>query len=151
MNCPEGPPTLRESMAVTRSDVNQAEKRMQTLMKSTPRAVSASYDRRRAKIVIGLDNQVEFSFPPDLAEGLNGARPADLSEIEVTPTGLGLHFPRLDADLYVPALIEGVFGSPAWMAGAMGRRGGESRSDAKRLASRKNGSLGGRPKKVAAA
>ena len=27
------------------------------------------------------------------------------------PNGLGLHWPQLDADLYVPALIEGAFGS----------------------------------------
>ena len=136
-------------MAITRADAELAEKRMQALMKSTPRAVSASYDRRRSKIVICLDNRMELSFPPDLAEGLSGAKSAELSRIEISPTGLGLHFPKLDADLYVPALLEGVFGSPAWMAGAMGRRGGESTSGAKRLASRENGKLGGRPKKVA--
>ena len=45
-------------------------------------------------------------------EGLNHARPAELAEIEISPTGLGLHFPTLDADLYIPSLLAGVFGSP---------------------------------------
>jgi len=43
--------------------------------------------------------------------------------IEITPTGLGLHWPRWDADLYLPALASGVFGSPRWMAGQMGQKG----------------------------
>ena len=36
-------------------------------------------------------------------------------KIEISPNGLGLHWPQLDADLYVPALIEGAFGSRRWM------------------------------------
>lgn len=39
------------------------------------------------------------------------ARPADLEPIQISRSGLGLHFPRLDADLHLPALLEGVFGS----------------------------------------
>lgn len=59
---------------------------------------------------------LEFSFPPALAEGLADAAPADLADIVISPTGLGLHWPKLDADLYVPALLQGVFGSQRWMA-----------------------------------
>jgi hypothetical protein len=36
---------------------------------------------------------------------LETARPADLAVIEISPTGLGLRFPVLDADTYVPALL----------------------------------------------
>jgi hypothetical protein len=28
-----------------------------------------------------------------------------LDEIEITPSGFGIHFPKLDADLYVPGLL----------------------------------------------
>jgi len=136
-------------MALTRADKQKAEKRMQALMASTPRAVAARYDRRQAKIVVGLDNGAELAFPASLAEGLENARPTELSVVEVSPSGLGLHFPKLDADLYVPALLEGVFGSPSWMARLIGKKGGASKSDAKRLASQKNGRLGGRPRKAA--
>ncbi len=138
-------------MAITRADKEQAEKRMQALMKSTPRAISARYDRRHSKIVVGLDSGLELAFPSDLAEGLRNAKPADLSAIEISPTGLGLHFPKLDADLYIPGLLEGAFGSPSWMAKVIGQKGGASKSEAKRFASRRNGKLGGRPRKVATA
>jgi hypothetical protein len=138
-------------MAITRSDFDRATKRMETAMQSAPRAVSARYDRRQAKIVIELSSGLQLVFPPDLAEGLNGRSAADLSEIEITPTGLGLHFPRIDADLYVPALLEGTFGSRSWMASQMGRKGGVSKTPAKRASSRENGKLGGRPRKLSAA
>jgi hypothetical protein len=60
---------------------------------------------------------------------------------------LGLHWPRIDADVYVPALLEGFFGSKRWMAEQLGRAGGRSRSAPKRVAARQNGLKGGRPKK----
>jgi len=51
--------------------------------------------------------------------------------------------------LYLPALLEGVFGSPRWMAGLLGKSGGLARTAAKVAAARKNGSKGGRPRKLA--
>ena len=86
-----------------------------------------------------------------MAEGLADAKPADLAVIEITPTGLGLHWPKLDADLYLPALLEGVFGSPRWMAGLLGKSGGLARTPAKVAAARANGRKGGRPRKRASA
>jgi hypothetical protein len=136
-------------MSLTDTDVRQAEKRMQARLKDQARAESARYDRRTGRIVVSLSNGLELGVPAALAEGLRGARAADLAEIEVSPTGLGLHWPRLDADLYLPALMEGVFGSRRWMAQIMGKAGGRSRSATKRAAARENGQLGGRPRKSA--
>jgi hypothetical protein len=45
-----------------------------------------------------------YSFPPVLAQGLAGASPEDLAEVEVTPSGYGLHWENLDADLSFPAM-----------------------------------------------
>lgn len=114
------------------------------------RAISARYDRRRGRIIIALSNGLELAFPPDIAEGLQGAAPADLAAIELSPSGFGIHFPKLDADLYIPALIQGIFGSKAWMAAQLGASGGRSRSRAKTVAARANGKRGGRPRKTAA-
>jgi hypothetical protein len=94
-----------------------AEDRMRQTMRRGPKAVRARYDRWRSTIVIRLENGLDLVLPKRLVEGLAQAGDADLAEIEVTPTGLGLHWPKLDADLYVPGLLEGVFGSRGWRAG----------------------------------
>lgn len=113
---------------------------------SGPHAVSARYLRLRDRLVVELSTGVELSIPTSMIEGLAGASADDLRDIEVTPAGTGLHFPRLDADVYVPALIDGVTGSPAWMAQQLGRVGGKATTARKVRASRENGRLGGRPK-----
>jgi Protein of unknown function (DUF2442) len=114
-----------------------------------PQATGACYDAARDRIVVELSTGIEISFSPKQAQGLATARPDDLSEIEITPSGLGLHFPKIDADIYVPALLEGVLGSAKWMAGQMGRIGGAARSAAKAQAARENGKRGGRPRRIA--
>jgi hypothetical protein len=136
-------------MKLTDAEVRQAEKRLQARLKEQPHATSARYDRRDARIVVGLSNGLELGVPVDRAHGLAGAKPADLSDIEISPSGLGLHWPRLDADLYLPGLLEGVFGTRRWMAQLMGKAGGRSTTTAKQKAARANGKLGGRPRKVA--
>jgi hypothetical protein len=134
-------------MALTDDDIAAAEAAMKARMAAGPRAVAARFDAARARVVVSLDNGLELAFPPELAEGLEQGAPIDLAVIEISPSGLGLHWPKLDADLYLPALMEGVFGSPRWMAGRMGAKGGSARTAAKAEASRTNGRLGGRPRK----
>ena len=112
-------------MAVTEQELEQAQVRAQAL-REAGHAVSARFDRRRSRIVVRLSTGVEVAFSVGLAEGLADAGPEDLADIEISPTGLGLHWPRLDADLYVPALLEGVFGSKDWMAGLLGAKGGRA-------------------------
>ena len=137
-------------MAITEQELKQAETRM-SLVREAGYAVSARYDRRRSRIVVALNTGVELAFPTRLAEGLSGASPEHLGDIEISPAGLGLHWPRLDTDLYVPALLQGVFGSKSWMARQLGAEGGRARTVAKVAASRENGRKGGRPKKAATA
>ncbi len=116
-----------------------------------PRAESAHYDAGRNRVIVRLTTGVEIGLSPRQVEGLQNASAKDLSAIEVQAFGLGIHFPKLDADLYVPALLEGVLGSKRWMAAQLGAAGGRTRSGAKSAASRENGKRGGRPRKVAAA
>jgi hypothetical protein len=137
-------------MAQTEHDLDQAEQRMAG-SRAAGYAIAARYDRRRSRVIVDLSTGVQLAFPAKLAEGLSGASPDDLAQIEITPAGLGLHWPTLDADVYVPALLQGVFGSESWMARVLGARGGRARSDAKTSASRENGRKGGRPRKPAAA
>jgi hypothetical protein len=94
-----------------------------------------------------LTSGAEFAFAPRTAQGLEAATASDLHEIEISPSGFGLHFPKLDADLWLPALLEGNFGTTRWMAARLGAQGGKARSAAKTRAARANGKLGGRPHK----
>lgn len=133
-------------MAITEQEFEQAERRMQTL-RQHGHSIAARYDRRRSRVVVSLNTGVQVTFPAKLAEGLAGAAPDDLADIEISPSGLALHWPKLDADLYVPALLVGVFGSKRWMASQLGAAGGRARSPAKAASSRENGSKGGRPRR----
>jgi hypothetical protein len=130
--------------------IEAANLRAQELATSQPRAVRVRYDRRSGRIVLHLSSRLIVAFSPQDAEGLEGATAAQLAEIEISPSGFGIHFPRLDADLYLPALLEGFLGSKRWMAGRLGASGGRSTSAAKVSAARKNGRMGGRPRKAAA-
>jgi hypothetical protein len=114
-----------------------------------PLAKAARYDARKKVVVIELANGASFAFPPHLAQGLEGASAADLADIEITPMGTGLHWPRLDADLTVDGLLAGVFGSRSWLR-AHAARAGRARTAAKGAAARANGAKGGRPKKTTA-
>jgi hypothetical protein len=126
-----------------------ANRRAEDLQAAVPKATAARYDRASGRVVIRLSSKLDVSFSPHDAEGLEHAKPSQLEEIEISPSGFGIHFPKLDADLYLPTLLEGFLGSKRWMASRLGELGGKSKSVAKKAASRANGKLGGRPKKVA--
>ena len=137
-------------MAISKGQFRAANVRGAAAMARGPIARAARYDSRRGLIVIALEGGCEFAFPAALTEGLANAPRSKLAKIKISPNGLGLHWPLLDADLYVPGLIEGAFGSGRWMR-QIGKLGGLSRSASKAKASRENGKRGGRPKERAAA
>jgi hypothetical protein len=88
------------------AEFERANERAREMQASLPRAVAAHYDRRLGRVVIRLSSKVEVMFAPQDAEGLEKASPAELKKIEISPSGFGIHFPKLDADLYLPALLE---------------------------------------------
>lgn len=96
--------------------------------------------------MIGLSSGIGVAFRPHDAQGLERAKPDDLGEIEISPSGLGIHFPRIDADLYLPALLDGFLGWRRRMTAELGKRGGSAISEAKAAAARESGKLGGRPR-----
>jgi len=131
-------------MAISKEAIDAARARVK---EDGPCAVAARYRPSIGKIEIEFDNGVTLAVPTSLIQGLAGAQAADLSKIEISPAGRGLHFPRLDADVFVPALFEGIYGSKAWMKQSASTAG-STRSPAKSAAARANGKKGGRPRKV---
>ena len=138
-------------MASHKAEFEAANRRASALLARTPRAIAARYDRRDGRIVIDLSSDISIAFKPRNAQGLEHANASQLSKIEISPSGLGLRFPALDADLYLPSLLEGFLGSKRWMAAQLGKVGGQMRSKEKTAAARSNGKLGGRPRKTSVA
>ena len=131
---------------ISKSRRKRARAKGADVIKHGPVAVAARY--RAGMIFVELSSGVEIRFPVKLAQGLENGSPKDLAEIQIEARGLGLHWPRLDVDLYVPSLLQGVLGTRKWMA-EIGKLGGSVTSAAKAKAAAENGKLGGRPKKAA--
>lgn len=136
-------------MAISDAEFDAAVQRSAALREASSVVLKARYDRRSARVVLQLASGLQVAFLPADVQGLQAATPHDLATIEISPSGLGLHFPALDADVYVPALLEGFLGSRRWMAEHRGRLGGRAVTPAKAEAARRNGQRGGRPRKAA--
>ncbi len=134
-------------MNCSKDEIEAANERAAARLAKIPTAIVARYDRRIRRLVIDLSTGLSIMFKPHDTQGLEEAKPEQLAKIEISPSGLGIHFPNLDVDLYLPGLLEGFLGSWRWMASQLGKRGGQSISAAKTAASRSNGKRGGRPRK----
>lgn len=78
-------------------------------------AVDAYVDLGSLKLTVELYCGIHISVHISLVQGIHQAASSQLLEIEISPSGLGLHFPKLDADISIAKLLEGVMGSPIWM------------------------------------
>ena len=130
-----------------KAKIDRARVAGQALDESEPTAIKAWYAADTDRIFIELSTQIIVGFPSQRLQGLEDATPRQLAEVEITPSGYGLHWESLDVDLGVPELVAGLFGSKVWMS-ELGRQGGKSKSAAKAQASRDNGKSGGRPRKT---
>ncbi len=134
---------------LTDAQIEAAEARGGELVEREPRATSAQYDPRTGRVELVLANGCTYGFPVALVQDLQGPASDDLAQVEVDGAGFNLHWPSLDVDLYVPALVSGIFGTRAWMTKELARRAGQAKSPAKAAAARRNGVRGGRPRKSA--
>lgn len=87
----------------------------QRLLAVGPLATSARY-LAGGRIQVNLSNACVFEFPVSMAQGLAGAKVANIRTIKIEAAGLCLYWPKLDVDLYIPNLLNGVFGTKEWMA-----------------------------------
>ena len=111
-----------------------------------PMAKTVEHIRDLNLLLVRLSNRRRLVLPIEDVQGLEKATHEQIQNYELLGRGTGIRFPDLDVDLYVPALLEGVYGNRRWMA-QLGRKGGGVKSAAKRLASQANGAKGGRPRK----
>jgi hypothetical protein len=130
---------------LTDAQIDAASERGRTARLNEPRAQTVRYDRYLGRVIVELTNGCTFTFPPHLAQGLEAATDEQLCQVEILGAGYGLHWEALDADLSVPGLLAGLFGTQAHMA----RHAGKATSPAKAAAARANGTKGGRPRSSA--
>lgn len=136
---------MSDAVEPTDAEIDAALARGEAKRRTEPRAAAARYDAAADRVVVELTNGCAFVFPPRLAQGLEDATPEQLAAVEVQGVGYGLHWEALDADLSVPGLMAGLFGTAAHMA----RLAGRVTSPAKAAAARANGARGGRPRRSA--
>ena len=109
--------------------------------------VSARYDVTRDAIDLMFRGGGSMLIPRRLVPGLGHTAATRVKSISISPAGDALSWHALDIDVYVPGLVERVFGTRLF-ATATGQRAGRKRSKTNATAVRINGAKGGRPRKA---
>lgn len=141
----------RHRIVTTDAQIDRAIERAQRL-RNEPLVTEVEYRPGSGLdlLILKLSDGRRRMIPREELEGLQAAAKEQIANVEIVGGGTGLHWPELDIDLYVPALLRGIYGNRRWMA-EIGRRGGLAQTAAKKAASRANGLKGGRPRRNAAA
>lgn len=108
-----------------------------------PAAISAVY--KNGEIHVELASGWHFSFPPKQLSEFKKATDSDLKQIGLTGQ-YTLSCEPLDVDISIGGILVELVGEK-YINAELGRRKGSVTSDKKKVASRTNGKLGGRPKK----
>jgi hypothetical protein len=103
------------TVLTTDADIEAALERARGFDKFVRKAIRASYSRRTDRILLTLDNGATLSLPRKHLEGLENARGAALSKIELLGPGTAVYWPDLDVAHEVDGLLAGVFGTARWM------------------------------------
>jgi len=138
--------TAANLTAKDRERFTRARARGQARAQDPSAVVEAEYDVTRDAIDLRFRSGGSMIIPRQIVPGLDDVPASALGSISVSPAGDALSWPALDVDVYVPGLVERVFGTGLF-ARATGQRGGRRRSKAKAAAAKANGAKGGRPRK----
>ena len=89
-------------------EFQRANRRGRSLREKMPVVIAARYDRKIGRVVLSLRSGLDILFPPQNAEGLERASSAELREIEISPSGMGIYFPKLDVRFVRPCSPRGI-------------------------------------------
>lgn len=92
-------------MGISEKEITEANRRADAMKAAFSPAISVRYDEQISRVVITLANGIELTFVPSHVRGLENAKPKDFANPQISPSGLGVHFPCIDADIYLPSLI----------------------------------------------
>lgn len=137
-------PARRLTDAEIDAQIPAARARESVAVKAGLRARTARYDAKSERVVLELTNGIALAIPVSLVRGLKRATAAQRAALELSPSGSGVIWEALDADISVPGLLASTF-SRSGAASALGSAGGRVTSLAKAKAAKANGAKGGRP------
>lgn len=92
-------------MDISDEEIARAEQRAAEQLARIPTVANVLHDRRTASLCFVLSDGTELTLPIAQLKGLEQASGDDIARFEISPSGLGVHFPTLDADLYLPSLL----------------------------------------------
>ena len=108
---------------LTDADFDGANERGRIEFETKPHAESARYDPRTGLMTLTLYNGCSFTFPARQVQGLEHATDDEIEAVDLGLTGYGLHWEALDADVSVPGLMAGRFGTERFMKAQRERLG----------------------------
>jgi len=100
---------------VTEKQWREAERRGREWMQNNPHAVAAVYIPKIKRVLVTLNTGIEVAINPEKLQTLQNAKTSQLRDIEITPMGDALYFPKLSDGVYLPGVLKGVFGTAQWM------------------------------------
>jgi len=137
----------KHRVVTTDAEIDVAIQRAAVLA-NEPRVLSIEYRPGRGLdlLILKMSDGHRCVLPREDLQGLQHATREQVAQVRILGKGTGLHWPALGVDLYVPALLRGIYGTRQWMS-QIGRSGGTKTSATKRRTSRLNGTKGGRPRR----
>ena len=130
------------------AQIASARRRTAHKLRTEPHAKAIRFDPRTRLVHITMLNDVVLGVPVGMFPGLESATDAQLKDCSVSPAGWSLRWEQLDADYSVVAITVMALGKKA-VSRVAASIAGATKSPAKASAARRNGKLGGRPRKSA--
>lgn len=121
------------AILTTNEQITEAVKQSKVNLTSVVTATGIRYVPSIDLFVLSLSDGTGRVLQRELLQGLQAGTRKQLANVELVGAGTGLHWPDLDADLLVEAVISGIYGNRQWMS-RIGQRGGSVRSKPKRHA-----------------
>lgn len=123
-------------------------------MKSMAKTIEPMLERvmyapKRDVVALRFSTGARIEIPRLAIKELRNLTQGQLQALTPDNAGMTLSQRDLDIDIYLPGLLSEALGVRP--SAVLGRKGGSSRSAAKRRAAQRNGRRGGRPKKISAA
>lgn len=100
----------RELAAGDRERFKAARARGKARLKDRSRVIDATYDPAADSMRLHFRGGGTMSIPRSFIPGLERQPASVLADVTLSPAGDALLWPRIDADVYVPGLVERAFG-----------------------------------------